>query len=166
MLILGFSRIVNSTVAKTAKIYGFVNIYGAKIGENTKIGAFVEIQEGVQIGNNCKISSHSFLCSGVKIENEVFIGHAVMFINDKYARATNLDGTIKTPSDWDCEKILVKRRASIGSNCTILGNLSIGENAIVGAGSVVTKDVPPNKIVVGNPARVMGDVPDPVEVSK
>ncbi len=161
-----YALIKDSKIHKTAKIYGLVNIYGAEIGENTKIGTFVEIQSGVKIGKNCKVSSHSFLCTGVTLEDEVFVGHAVMFINDKYARATNMDGSMKTASDWKCDEILVKRRASIGSNCTILGNVTIGENAMVGAGSVVTKDVPPNKIVVGNPAKVIGDVPDKQKTKK
>ncbi len=155
-----FSRIDNADIHPTVKIFGHVNIYGCKIGENTKIGTFVEIQKGVKIGKNCKISSHSFICEGVTIEDEVMVGHGVMFINDKFPRATNMDGTMKTGEDWECQKILVKRRAAIGSNATILGNITIGENAIVGAGSVVTKNVPSNKIVAGNPAKIIADVPD------
>ena len=155
-----FSRINGCEIHPTAKIFGHVNLYGCKIGENTKIGAFVEMQKNVVVGKNCKISSHSFLCEGVTLEDEVFIGHGVMFINDKYARATNMDGSMKQAEDWKLEKILVKKRASIGSNATILGNVTIGENAMVGAGAVVTKSVPENKIVAGNPAKIIGDVPD------
>jgi acetyltransferase-like isoleucine patch superfamily enzyme len=147
-------------IAESAKIFGFVNAYGCEIGENTKIGAFVEIQCNVKIGANCKISSHSFLCEGVTLEDEVFVGHGVMFINDKYPRATNMDGSMKTGDDWICEKILVKRRAAIGTQATIMGGVTIGENALVGAGAVVTKDVPKNAIVAGNPAKVVGEVPD------
>jgi acetyltransferase-like isoleucine patch superfamily enzyme len=137
------------------KIYDFVNLYGCAIGENTKIGAFVEIQKGVRIGKNCKISSHTFICEGVDIEDEVFIGHNVTFINDIYPRATEANGRLQTEADWVCISTLVKTGASIGSGATLLAGITIGENAIVGAGSVVTKDVPPNAIVAGNPARVL-----------
>jgi UDP-2-acetamido-3-amino-2,3-dideoxy-glucuronate N-acetyltransferase len=142
-------------LGRNVKIYGFVNLYGCEIGDNTKIGAFVEIQKGVKIGKNCKISSHSFICEGVTIEDEVFVGHHVVFINDKYPRATNERGELQTEEDWQLQPTVVKRRASIGSGAVILCGVTIGENAVVGAGSVVTKDVPPYTIVVGNPARVL-----------
>lgn len=134
------------------KISKFVNLYGCSIGDNTKIGAFVEIQKNATIGNNCKISSHTFICEGVRIEDEVFIGHNVTFINDTYPRATNQSGQLQTEEDWEVEKTVIMRAASIGSGVTILSKVTIGENAIVGAGSVVTKNVPPNCIVAGNPA--------------
>jgi len=137
-----------------------VNLYGCRVGDHTKIGAFVEIQRGVQVGSNCKISSHSFLCSGVTIEDSVFIGHGVMFINDIYPRAINSDGSLKTDADWHMATILVKAGASIGSNATIMGNVTIGTGALVGAGALVTHDVPPFAIVVGVPARVIGDARD------
>lgn len=142
-------------LGRNVKIYGFVNLYGCEIGDNTKIGAFVEVQKGVKIGKNCKISSHSFICEGVTIEDEVFVGHHVVFINDKYPRATNERGELQTEEDWQLQPTVVKRRASIGSGAVILCGVTIGENAVVGAGSVVTKDVPPYTIVVGNPARVL-----------
>jgi acetyltransferase-like isoleucine patch superfamily enzyme len=132
----------------------FTNLYGCTIGDNTKIGAFVEIQKNVFVGKNVKISSHSFICEGVCIEDNVFIGHNVSFINDKYPRSVNSSGTLQTEADWKVEKTLIKKGASIGTSCTILCGVMIGENAIVGAGSVVTKDVPPNTIVAGVPARV------------
>lgn len=132
----------------------FINLYGCEIGENTKIGAFVEIQKNAAVGKNCKVSSHTFICEGVTIEDDVFIGHSVTFINDSYPRATTADGQLQTESDWRVERTLVKKGASIGSGSTILSNVTIGENAIVGAGSVVTKDVPANAIVAGNPARL------------
>jgi len=135
-----------------------VNLYGCVIGDDTKIGAFVEIQKDVTIGSRCKISSHSFLCEGVVLEDEVFIGHGVMFTNDLYPRATNEDGSLKTADDWDTIKTLVKHGASIGSNATILPGVTIGEKAIVGSGATVTRDVPDYAIVVGVPARVIGDV--------
>jgi acetyltransferase-like isoleucine patch superfamily enzyme len=140
-------------LGKNVKIHNFVNLYGCEIGDSTKIGVFVEIQKNVKVGKNCKISSHTFICEGVAIEDNVFIGHSVVFINDTYPRSTNGNGGLQTEKDWKVERILVKKGASIGSNCTILSNVTIGENAIVGAGSVVTKDVPPNTIVAGNPAR-------------
>jgi acetyltransferase-like isoleucine patch superfamily enzyme len=140
------------------KLSKFINLYGCTVGENTKIGAFVEIQKNAHVGKNCKISSHTFICEGVVIEDEVFIGHGVTFINDTYPRATTEGGSLQTEADWKVEPTLVKRGASIGSGATILANVTIGEKAMVGAGSVVTKDVPPGVIVAGNPARRIGDV--------
>ncbi len=145
-------------LGKDVRLSKFINLYGCEIGDETKIGAFVEIQKNAQIGNRCKISSHSFICEGVKVEDNVFIGHSVTFINDKYPRATTSDGSLQTESDWKVERTVVKKGASIGSGSTILSNLVIGENAIVGAGSVVTKDVSANTIVAGNPARVLRKV--------
>jgi acetyltransferase-like isoleucine patch superfamily enzyme len=142
-------------LGKNVKIFSFVNLYGCEIGDETKIGAFVEIQRGASIGWKAKISSHSFICDGVTIEDEVFLGHGVKFINDKYPRSTNSDGSIQGEDDWELLPTLVKKRASIGSNATILCGVTIGEGAIVGAGSVVTKDVPPFTIVVGNPAKIL-----------
>lgn len=137
------------------KIFAFVNLYGCEIGDYSKIGTFVEIQKGVKIGKRVKISSHTFICEGVTIEDEVFIGHNVSFINDRYPHATNQDGSLQADADWSVDCTLVKRRASIGTGTTILCGLIIGENAIVGAGSVVTHDVPGGAIVAGNPARFM-----------
>ena len=145
-------------LGKDVKIYDFVNLYGCIIGDNTKIGTFVEIQKGAKIGNNCKISSHTFICEGVTIDDNVFIGHNVTFINDLYPRATNDDDTPQTDDDWTCVKTLVKKGASIGSSTTILCGITIGERAIIGAGSVVTKDVPPDTIIAGNPARILRNV--------
>ena|SRR6266850_2495427 len=136
------------------KLSRFINLYGCEIGDNTKVGAFVEIQKNARVGKNCKISSHTFICEGVDIEDGVFIGHSVTFINDSYPRAVNPDGELQTEQDWAVERTIVKRGASIGSGSTILSNVVIGENAIVGAGSVVTKDVPANAIVAGNPAKL------------
>ena len=133
----------------------FINLYGCEIGDETKIGAFVEIQKNAIVGKSCKISSHTFICEGVLIEDNVFIGHGVMFINDSHPRATTLDGNLQTEADWKVEHTVIKKGASIGSGATILSNTNIGENAIVGAGSVVTKDVPAGAIVAGNPARVL-----------
>lgn len=133
----------------------FINLYGCEIGDETKIGAFVEVQKNARVGRRCKISSHTFICEGVVIEDNVFIGHGVIFTNDVYPRATNLDGTLQTEANWKIEPTIVRKGASIGSGSTLLCNLSVGENAIVGAGSVVTKDVPPQAIVAGNPARVL-----------
>jgi acetyltransferase-like isoleucine patch superfamily enzyme len=137
------------------KLSKFINLYGCEVGDDTKIGAFVEIQKGAKVGRNCKVSSHTFICEGVTIEDEVFVGHSVTFINDSYPRATNSDGSMQTEADWAVERTLVKRGASIGSGSTILSKITIGEYAIVGAGSVLTKDVPPYAIVAGNPARVL-----------
>jgi len=133
----------------------FINLYGCEIGDETKIGAFVEIQKNARVGNRCKISSHTFICEGVVIEDHVFIGHGVTFTNDTYPRATTAAGTLQTEANWKVEPTIVRRGASIGSGVTLLCNLSVGENAIVGAGSVVTEDVPANAIVAGNPARVL-----------
>src|ERR1700678_2255929 len=144
----------------------FINLYGCEVGDETKIGAFVEIQKNASIGKCCKISSHTFICEGVLIEDNVFIGHGVMFINDSYPRATTTKGSLQTEADWKVERTVIKKGASIGSGATILSNTSIGENAIVGAGSVVTKDVPPNSIVVGNPAKVLRYIEPTVEVIK
>jgi len=142
-------------LGQNVKLSKFINLYGCEIGDDTKIGAFVEVQKNAKIGKRCKISSHTFICEGVTIEDNVFVGHSVTFINDAYPRAANLDGTLKTDEDWKVEPTLVKKGASIGSGSTILSKVTIGENAIVGAGSVVTKDVPANTIVVGTPARVL-----------
>ncbi len=142
-------------LGRDVKIYRFVNLYGCEIGDETKIGTFVEIQKGSKIGSRCKISSHTFICEGVEIENEVFVGHGVTFVNDRYPRATVGDGQLQTEADWECQRTVVKQGASIGSGATLLGGITIGEKAIVGAGSVVTKDVPPNVTVAGNPAKVL-----------
>jgi acetyltransferase-like isoleucine patch superfamily enzyme len=143
------------TLGQNVKLAKFINLYGCEIGDNTKIGAFVEVQKNAKIGRNCKISSHTFVCEGVTIEDNVFIGHGVMFINDMYPRATALDGGLQTAKDWKVEPTLIQRGASIGSGATILARVTVGENAIVGAGSVVTRNVPANSIVAGNPARVL-----------
>ncbi len=142
-------------LGRGVKIYGFVNLYGCEIGDESKIGNFVEIQKGARIGRRCKISSHTFICEGVTLEDEVFIGHSVTFTNDLYPRATNADGSLQTDADWQCVKTLVKKRAAIGSGATLLCGITIGEGAVVGAGAVVTKDVPPGAVVAGNPARVL-----------
>jgi acetyltransferase-like isoleucine patch superfamily enzyme len=142
-------------LGENVRLSKFINLYGCEIGDETKIGAFVEIQKNARIGRRCKVSSHTFICEGVTIEDDVFIGHGVMFTNDTYPRATSSDGRLQTEADWKVEKTVVKRGASIGTGATILPNICIGENAIVGAGSVVTKDVPANAITVGNPARVL-----------
>jgi acetyltransferase-like isoleucine patch superfamily enzyme len=141
-------------LGKDVKLSQFINLYGCEIGDETKIGAFVEIQKNASVGKRCKISSHTFVCEGVTIEDNVFVGHNVAFINDSFPRATS-DGQLQTEKDWKVEKTLVKKGASIGSGATILANITIGENAIVGAGSVVTKDVPANAIVAGNPAKIL-----------
>jgi UDP-2-acetamido-3-amino-2,3-dideoxy-glucuronate N-acetyltransferase len=151
-----FQRIAPDVkLGRGVKIFAFVNLYGCEIGDEAKIGTFVEIQKGARVGARCKISSHSFLCEGVTLEEEGFIGHGVTFINDRFPRATNGDGSLQTEADWNCEPTVVKRRASIGSGATILCGVTIGEGATVGAGSVVTKDVPSGAVVAGNPARMM-----------
>ena len=156
MVVADFARIAPDVkLGKDVKIYAFVNMYGCEIGDESKIGTFVEIQKGVRIGSRVKISSHSFLCEGVTVEDEVFIGHGVMFTNDKYPRATTDTGDLQSEADWVCIPTLVKKRASIGSNATILCGVTIGEQAMIGAGSVVTHDVPPGAVVAGNPARVI-----------
>jgi acetyltransferase-like isoleucine patch superfamily enzyme len=142
-------------LGKDVKLSKFINLYGCEIGDETKIGAFVEIQKNARVGRRCKISSHTFICEGVDIEDNVFVGHSVTFINDLYPRATTASGELQSEADWKVEKTLVKKGASIGSGSTILANVTIGENAIVGAGSVVRKDVPANAIVAGNPARFL-----------
>ena len=142
-------------LGKDVRLSKFINLYGCEVGDNTKIGAFVEIQKNAKVGKNCKVSSHTFVCEGVIIEDDVFIGHSVTFINDSYPRATAADGQLQTEQDWKVEQTLVRRGASIGSGSTILSKVTIGEKAIVGAGSVVTKDVPSNAIVAGNPAKVL-----------
>ena len=146
-------------MGKGVRIFNFVNLYGCEIGDESKIGAFVEIQKGARIGQRCKISSHTFICEGVTIEDEVFVGHGVTFINDRHPRSTNDGGGLKTESDWKCVPTVVKRGASIGSGATLLCGITIGERAIVGAGSLVTKDVPPGTIVAGNPARLLRRIP-------
>ncbi len=145
------------------KLTKFINLYGCEIGDNTKVGPFVEVQKKAKIGRNCKISSHTFICEGVTIEDDVFIGHGVTFINDSYPRATNTDGRLQTEEDWKVEPTLVKKGASVGSGATLLSNITVGENAIIGAGSVVTKDVPPHTVVAGNPARPLRRIEDPAE---
>jgi acetyltransferase-like isoleucine patch superfamily enzyme len=150
-------------LGKGVKLSKFINLYGCEIGEDTKIGAFVEIQKNATVGKCCKISSHTFICEGVTVEDDVFIGHGVTFINDSYPRATT-DGKLQTEADWKVERTVVKRGASIGSGATILSNTCIGENAIVGAGSVVTRDVPANTIVAGNPARVLRQIVPTLEI--
>jgi acetyltransferase-like isoleucine patch superfamily enzyme len=151
------------TLGQNVRLAQFVNLYGCTIGDDTKLGTFVEIQKNAVIGARCKISSHTFICEGVTIEDNVFVGHGVVFINDSYPRATT-GGQLQTEADWTVEKTLVKKGASIGSGATILSKVTIGENAIIGAGSVVTKDVPPNTIVAGNPARVLREVPQAKDV--
>jgi len=148
-------NIVNVKLGKDVKIFDFVNLYGCSIGDNTKIGTFVEIQKNANIGKNCKISSHTFICEGVNIEDNVFVGHNVTFINDKFPRATAEDGSLQTESDWELLETFVKKGASIGSSATIMCGVTIGENSIIGAGAVVTKDVAPNVVVGGVPAKVI-----------
>ena len=150
-------------LGKDVRLSKFINLYGCEIGDETKLGAFVEIQKNSSVGKRCKISSHSFICEGVVIEDNVFIGHGVMFINDSYPRATTADGNMKTEADWKVERTTIMQGASIGSGATILSNITVGENAIVGAGSVVTKDVPPNAIVAGNPAKLLRYIDETVE---
>jgi acetyltransferase-like isoleucine patch superfamily enzyme len=142
-------------LGRDVAVFDFTNLYGCEIGDESRIGTFVEIQSGARIGRRCKIQSHTFICEGVEIEDEVFVGHGVMFINDRFPRATTDDGELKGGADWRCERTVIQRRAAIGSNATILCGITIGEGAIVGAGSVVTKDVPPGATVAGNPARVV-----------
>lgn len=150
----------NVKVGEGVKIYSFVNAYGCEINDGTKVGTFVEIQKGAVIGKNCKISSHTFICEGVEIEDNVFIGHNVSFINDMVPRATNSDGSMQTDEDWSLVKTLVKKGASIGTSVTILGGVTIGKDALIGAGTVVTKDVPDGSIMVGNPGKIIGKVKD------
>jgi len=152
-------------LGKGVKLSKFINMYGCEVGDDTKIGAFVEIQKNASVGRQCKISSHTFICEGVTIEDNVFIGHGVMFINDIYPRAT-ANGQLQTEADWKVERTVIKNGASIGTGATILANVTIGENAIVGAGSVVTKDVPANCIVAGNPAKVLRKIESAVEALK
>ena len=147
-------------LGKNVKIFSFVNLYGCEIGDNTKIGTFVEVQKKAFIGRSCKISSHTFICEGVHIEDDVFIGHNVTFINDLYPRAATSEGKLQTDEDWEVVPTFVKKGASIGSSATILAGVTIGEKAIVGAGAVVTKDVPPYSVVAGNPARILRKVRD------
>jgi len=142
-------------LGRDVRIHSFVNLYGCRVGDETRIGTFVEIQKGASVGARCKISSHTFICEGVRVEDEVFVGHGVMFINDRRPRATRPDGTPQTESDWTLEQTIVRRGASIGSNATILCGVEIGEHAIVGAGAVVTKNVPAGAVVAGNPARII-----------
>jgi acetyltransferase-like isoleucine patch superfamily enzyme len=152
-------------LGENVKLSKFINLYGCEVGDNSKIGAFVEIQKNAKVGNNCKISSHTFICEGVTIEDDVFIGHSVTFINDFYPRATS-EGRLQTEDDWKVETTLVKKGASIGSGTTVLSRVTIGENAIVGAGSVVTRDVPPNMIVAGNPAKILRSIAPELKVSE
>jgi len=153
-MVAEFARIAPDVkLGQNVKIYALVNLYGCEIGDESKIGTFVEIQKGVRIGKRVKVSSHSFVCEGVTIEDEVFIGHGVMFINDKFPRSTTETGSLQSEADWVCVPTLIKKRASIGSNATILCGVTIGEDAMVGAGSVVTRDVPAGAVVAGNPAR-------------
>lgn len=153
----GYQRIAPDVkLGRDVRIFAFVNLYGCEIGDETKIGTFVEIQKGAKVGSRCKISSHTFICEGVTIESEVFVGHGVTFINDRYPRSTTTTGELMVDADWICQPTLVKRGAAIGSGATLLGGITIGENAVIGAGSVVTRDVPPNTTVAGNPARPIG----------
>jgi acetyltransferase-like isoleucine patch superfamily enzyme len=153
-------------LGKDVKLSKFINLYGCEIGDETKIGAFVEVQKNASIGCRCKISSHTFVCEGVEIEDNVFIGHGVTFINDSYPRATTVEGDLQTEANWKVEKTIVRKGASVGSGSTILSNVTIGENAIVGAGSVVTKDVPANAIVAGNPARFLRFISEKKEANR
>jgi len=147
-------------LGRDVRLYAFVNLYGCEIGDETRIGTFVEVQKGARIGRRCKISSHTFVCEGVVIEDEVFVGHGVTFINDRIPRAANTDGSPQTEADWECVATLVRKRASIGSGATILCGVTIGEGALVGAGSVVTRDVPARTVVAGNPAKVLRTLPE------
>jgi acetyltransferase-like isoleucine patch superfamily enzyme len=152
-------------LGRDVKLSKFINLYGCEVGDESKIGAFVEIQKNATVGKRCKISSHTFICEGVTIEDNVFIGHGVMFINDMFPRATT-DGQLQTETDWKVERTIIKKGASLGTGVTVLANVTIGENAIVGAGSVVTKDVPANSIVVGNPAKVVRYIDKSMEAGK
>jgi acetyltransferase-like isoleucine patch superfamily enzyme len=149
-------------LGRDVKLSKFINLYGCEIGDETKIGAFVEIQKNAKIGKRCKVSSHSFICEGVTLEDNVFIGHGVVFINDTYPRSTNHSGALQTEKDWQVEHTLIKKGASIGSGATVLSNVVVGENAIVGAGSIVTRDVPANAIVAGNPVRLLRYLESPM----
>jgi acetyltransferase-like isoleucine patch superfamily enzyme len=149
----------NVKLGRNVRLFGFANLYGCELGDDVKVGPFVEIQKGVKIGNRCKISSHSFLCEGVTLEDDVFIGHNVTFTNDRFPRATSGNGQLQTEADWNCLPTLVKRGASIGSGATLLCGITIGENALIGAGSVVIRDVPPDTVVAGNPARTIRSLP-------
>ncbi len=151
-------------LGRGVRLHAFVNLYGCEIGDETRIGTFVEIQKGARVGSRVKVSSHSFICEGVTIEDEVFIGHGVMFTNDRYPRATDDNGELQTDSDWEMLPTTVRRHASVGSNATILCGITIGEGAVVGAGSVVTRDVAPYTVVAGNPARVLRSIPLEIEV--
>lgn len=148
-------------LGRDVRLYGFINLYGCRIGDETRVGSFVEIQKGAQIGARCKISSHTFICEGVTVEDEVFVGHNVTFINDRFPRATRADGSPQDETDWTCESTRVCRGASIGSSATLLSGITVGERALVGAGSVVTRDVPPGGVVAGNPARLLRTVTPP-----
>ena len=150
-------------LGRDVRLYAYVNLYGCEIGDETKLGTFVEVQKGARIGKRVKVSSHTFICEGVTIEDEVFVGHGVMFINDKYPRATAMDGALQTEEDWECLATVVKKGASIGTNATIMGGITIGERAMVGAGSVVTRDVPDKAVVAGVPARVLRYIDEPSE---
>lgn len=147
--------LVNVKVGQGVRFFNFVNAYGCSVDDNSKVGAFVEIQKGATIGKNCKISSHTFICEGVHIEDNVFVGHGVMFTNDLFPRATNPDGSAQTEADWKLVETFVKKGASIGSNATIICGVTIGENALIGAGAVVTKDIPANTVVAGNPGKIL-----------
>jgi acetyltransferase-like isoleucine patch superfamily enzyme len=153
-------------LGRDVKLSKFINLYGCEIGDETKVGAFVEIQKKATVGKRCKISSHTFICEGVVIEDNVFVGHGVTFINDSYPRATTAGGNLQTEADWKVERTVIKKGASIGSGSTILSNVTIGEGAIVGAGSVVTKDVAPNTIVAGNPAKFFRHIEQTAEASR
>jgi acetyltransferase-like isoleucine patch superfamily enzyme len=153
-------------LGKDVRLSKFINLYGCEIGDETKIGAFVEIQKNAKVGNRCKISSHTFICEGVTIEDNVFIGHGVTFINDSYPRATTTDGDLQTEADWKVERTIIKKGASIGSGATVLSRVAVGEHAIVGAGSVVTKDVPAHSVVAGNPAKVLRYIEQVLEITK
>ncbi len=153
-------------LGREVKLSKFINLYGCEIGDETKIGAFVEIQKNATVGKRCKISSHTFICEGVTIEDNAFIGHGVTFINDSYPRATTSAGGLQTEADWKVERTIIKKGASIGSGSTILSKVTVGENAIVGAGSVVTKDIPPNTVVAGNPARVLRYIEQSQEITR